>query len=42
MLAFEHPSTGALMQFRTELPPDLAMLRYALAAELTCPLTVTP
>jgi 23S rRNA pseudouridine1911/1915/1917 synthase len=42
ILGFEHPSTGELMQFRSELPPDLARLRHALAAELTCPLSVTP
>jgi 23S rRNA pseudouridine1911/1915/1917 synthase len=42
ILAFEHPSTGELMQFRSELPPDLARLRHALAAELKCPLTVAP
>jgi 23S rRNA pseudouridine1911/1915/1917 synthase len=42
MLHFEHPSTGELMEFRSELPPDLARLRHALAAELKCPLTVAP
>ena len=42
MLGFEHPSTGEPMKFRSELPPDLARLRHALAAELTCPLPVAP
>ncbi len=42
ILGFEHPSTGELMEFRSELPPDLARLRHALAAELTCPLPVAP
>jgi 23S rRNA pseudouridine1911/1915/1917 synthase len=42
MLGFEHPSTGELMEFNSELPPDLARLRHALAAELTCPLTAAP
>jgi 23S rRNA pseudouridine1911/1915/1917 synthase len=42
MLDFEHPATGELMEFRSELPPDLARLRHALAAELKCPRTVAP
>jgi 23S rRNA pseudouridine1911/1915/1917 synthase len=42
MLGFEHPSTGEPMKFRSELPPDLARLRHALAAELTCPLPIAP
>jgi 23S rRNA pseudouridine1911/1915/1917 synthase len=42
MLGFEHPSTGKPMKFRSELPPDLARLRHALAVELTCPLPVAP
>jgi 23S rRNA pseudouridine1911/1915/1917 synthase len=42
MLGFEHPVTGELMEFRSELPPDLARLRHALAAELKCPHTVAP
>jgi 23S rRNA pseudouridine1911/1915/1917 synthase len=42
VLGFEHPSTGELMQFRSDLPPDLARLRHALAAELACPLPVIP
>jgi 23S rRNA pseudouridine1911/1915/1917 synthase len=32
MLAFEHPVTGNLMRFRSELPPDLARLHGKLAA----------
>jgi 23S rRNA pseudouridine1911/1915/1917 synthase len=32
ILAFEHPVTGKLMQFRSELPPDLARLHGKLAA----------
>jgi 23S rRNA pseudouridine1911/1915/1917 synthase len=32
MLAFEHPVTGKLMRFRSELPPDLARLHGKLAA----------
>jgi 23S rRNA pseudouridine1911/1915/1917 synthase len=31
-LAFEHPETGEVMEFRSPLPPDLAALRQALAA----------
>jgi 23S rRNA pseudouridine1911/1915/1917 synthase len=42
MLGFEHPSTGEPIKFRSELPPDLARLRHALAAELTCPQPVAP
>jgi 23S rRNA pseudouridine1911/1915/1917 synthase len=42
LLGFEHPSTREPMKFRSELPPDLARLRHALAAELTCPLPVAP
>ena len=42
MLGFEHPSSGELLKFNSELPPDLARLRHALAAELTCPLPVAP
>jgi hypothetical protein len=30
------------MKFRSELPPDLARLSHALAAELKCPLAVAP
>jgi 23S rRNA pseudouridine1911/1915/1917 synthase len=29
-LAFEHPDTGELLNFRSPLPPDLARLRSAL------------
>jgi 23S rRNA pseudouridine1911/1915/1917 synthase len=36
MLGFEHPVGGEHLVFRSELPPDLARLRHALAAELTC------
>jgi 23S rRNA pseudouridine1911/1915/1917 synthase len=32
MLDFEHPVTGKLMRFRSELPPDLARLHGKLAA----------
>ena len=32
LLAFEHPSTGKLLEFRSELPGDLRRLRHALAA----------
>jgi 23S rRNA pseudouridine1911/1915/1917 synthase len=32
MLAFEHPVTGKLMRFRSELPPDLARLHGKLVA----------
>ena len=32
LLAIEHPSTGKLLEFRTELPGDLLRLRHALAA----------
>jgi 23S rRNA pseudouridine1911/1915/1917 synthase len=32
ILAFEHPVTGNLMRFRSELPPDLARLHGKLAA----------
>ncbi len=42
MLGFEHPVSGEHMEFRSELPPDLARLRHALAAEHTCPLPVAP
>ena len=30
LLGFEHPLTGRYMEFRSELPPDLARLRHAL------------
>jgi 23S rRNA pseudouridine1911/1915/1917 synthase len=30
MLVFEHPATGEIMQFRSELPPELARLRHDL------------
>lgn len=30
LLTIEHPATGEEMEFRSELPPDLARLRYAL------------
>ena len=36
MLGFEHPVSGEHLVFRSELPPDLARIRHALAAELTC------
>jgi len=36
MLGFEHPSTGTFLEFRSELPSDLARLRHALAAEQAC------
>ena len=36
MLGFEHPVGGEHLVFRSELPPDLARLRHALAAGLTC------
>jgi 23S rRNA pseudouridine1911/1915/1917 synthase len=32
ILAVKHPSTGEILTFRSELPPDLARLRSALAA----------
>jgi 23S rRNA pseudouridine1911/1915/1917 synthase len=32
ILAVKHPSTGEIVTFRSELPPDLARLRIALAA----------
>ena len=32
ILAVRHPSTGEIVSFRSELPPDLARLRSALAA----------
>jgi 23S rRNA pseudouridine1911/1915/1917 synthase len=32
ILCFEHPVTGKIMRFRSELPPDLARLRGKLAA----------
>ncbi|HEY1745905.1 MAG TPA: RluA family pseudouridine synthase [Xanthobacteraceae bacterium] len=32
ILAFEHPASGKLMRFRSELPPDLARLHGKLAA----------
>jgi 23S rRNA pseudouridine1911/1915/1917 synthase len=32
LLAFEHPSSGEMLEFRSELPADLARLRYDLAA----------
>jgi 23S rRNA pseudouridine1911/1915/1917 synthase len=32
ILALKHPSTGEIVTFRSELPPDLARLRRALAA----------
>ena len=31
ILAVKHPSSGEFLQFRSELPPDLARLRHALA-----------
>jgi 23S rRNA pseudouridine1911/1915/1917 synthase len=31
MLAVTHPSSGEIIRFRSELPPDLARLRHALA-----------
>jgi 23S rRNA pseudouridine1911/1915/1917 synthase len=34
ILGFEHPVTGDHLVFRSELPPDLAKLRHALAAGL--------
>jgi len=33
ILSFEHPVTGKIMRFRSELPPDLARLHDKLAAE---------
>jgi len=33
MLRVKHPSTGEIVAFRSELPPDLARLRRALAAQ---------
>ncbi len=32
LLAFEHPSSGEMLEFRSELPADLARLRHDLAA----------
>jgi 23S rRNA pseudouridine1911/1915/1917 synthase len=32
LLSFEHPSTGAFLEFRSELPADLARLRRELAS----------
>jgi 23S rRNA pseudouridine1911/1915/1917 synthase len=32
MLGIQHPLTGLYLEFRSELPPDLARLRHALAA----------
>ena len=32
ILAVKHPLTGEILTFRSELPPDLARLRTALAA----------
>ena len=32
LLLIEHPSTGKLLEFRSELPADLSRLRHALAA----------
>jgi 23S rRNA pseudouridine1911/1915/1917 synthase len=32
LLAFEHPSRGEILQFRSELPDDMARLRASLAA----------
>jgi 23S rRNA pseudouridine1911/1915/1917 synthase len=32
LLAIEHPTTGAKLEFRSELPADLACLRRVLAA----------
>ncbi|HEX4407561.1 MAG TPA: pseudouridine synthase [Xanthobacteraceae bacterium] len=31
ILSVKHPSSGEILQFRSELPPDLARLRHALA-----------
>jgi len=31
ILTVKHPSTGKILRFRSELPPDLVRLRYALA-----------
>jgi 23S rRNA pseudouridine1911/1915/1917 synthase len=42
MLGLEHPVSGEHLVFRSELPPDLARLRHALAAEQACPLPVAP
>ena len=36
VIKVEHPVGGEHLVFRSELPPDLARLRHALAAELTC------
>jgi 23S rRNA pseudouridine1911/1915/1917 synthase len=33
-LAVEHPRTGEIMRWESDLPPDLADLRDALAAAL--------
>ncbi len=33
LLAFEHPATGELLEFRAELPADLARLRSVLAGD---------
>jgi len=30
MLSFKHPLTGEILEFRSELPPDLARLHDAL------------
>jgi 23S rRNA pseudouridine1911/1915/1917 synthase len=32
LLAVEHPATGNVMEFRSELPPDLVRLRVALGS----------
>jgi hypothetical protein len=32
MLSIEHPITGKILRFRSELPPDLARLHDMLAA----------
>ncbi len=37
LLGFEHPVTGEVLSFRSEMPADLARLRHALVAEQTCP-----
>jgi len=34
LLAVEHPRTGEILRWESELPPDLARLRRALAAAL--------
>ena len=33
-LAFEHPATGEMLEFRSELPADLARLHHSLAAAI--------